>query len=167
LRAAISAARQVSVPEPSPLFWDHFSARVRHGVSAFEGGDGPRRAWSLFPGTVLGRFACVTLALALVGAAAWRIESARRAHPVAPSRAAAGAARGEVERAAHSSEAAADEVPWTLVTDAAANFDLDVATGAPGMSLQPGAAERAALQLSADEQRELVRLLHAAIEQPE
>ena len=29
LKAMMSAAADVAVPEPSPLFWDHFSARVR------------------------------------------------------------------------------------------------------------------------------------------
>ena len=32
LRAISQAAVQVDVPEPSPLFWDHLSARVREGV---------------------------------------------------------------------------------------------------------------------------------------
>src|SRR5215471_16146260 len=31
-RALIAAAATVEVPEPSPLFWDHLSARVREAV---------------------------------------------------------------------------------------------------------------------------------------
>jgi hypothetical protein len=34
LRAALRAAASVEVPEPSPLFWDHFSARVSEAVAA-------------------------------------------------------------------------------------------------------------------------------------
>ena len=34
LRATLSAAGDVDVPEPSPLFWDHFSARVHDAVEA-------------------------------------------------------------------------------------------------------------------------------------
>lgn len=34
LRAAIEAAADVSVPEPSPLFWSHLSQRVRDAVAA-------------------------------------------------------------------------------------------------------------------------------------
>src|SRR6185436_3564787 len=42
LRAMMSAAQEVDVPEPSPLFWDHLSSRVHEAVAA----DGePRRAW--------------------------------------------------------------------------------------------------------------------------
>ena len=33
LRAVMSAAAAVEVPEPSPLFWQHLSARVREAVS--------------------------------------------------------------------------------------------------------------------------------------
>ena len=34
LRAMMDAVADVTVPEPSPLFWDHFSARVRDAVAA-------------------------------------------------------------------------------------------------------------------------------------
>ena len=44
LRAMMSAAAQAEVPEPSPLFWEHFSARVRDAVAA----DGGRRRGALF-----------------------------------------------------------------------------------------------------------------------
>ena len=37
LKATISAAADVEVPEPSPLFWDHLSARVRDAVAALDG----------------------------------------------------------------------------------------------------------------------------------
>src|SRR5262245_19463877 len=32
LRAMLDEALTADVPEPSPLFWEHFSARVREGV---------------------------------------------------------------------------------------------------------------------------------------
>ena len=34
LRATMAAAADVDVPEPSPLFWDHLSQRVREAVAA-------------------------------------------------------------------------------------------------------------------------------------
>src|SRR4051794_31885113 len=34
LRAVMTTAAEVDVPEPSPLFWDHLSARVREAVAA-------------------------------------------------------------------------------------------------------------------------------------
>src|SRR5215208_4850297 len=33
LRSAIGAVAEVAVPEPSPLFWDHLSARIRTAVA--------------------------------------------------------------------------------------------------------------------------------------
>src|SRR5438045_2196212 len=33
LRGVLMAVGQVSVPEPSPLFWDHFTERVRRAVT--------------------------------------------------------------------------------------------------------------------------------------
>src|SRR5262245_49777261 len=32
LASVLSEAKQASVPEPSPLFWNHFSARVNEGI---------------------------------------------------------------------------------------------------------------------------------------
>ena len=34
VRRMMAAAGASDVPEPSPLFWDHLSARVREGVAA-------------------------------------------------------------------------------------------------------------------------------------
>src|SRR3990172_7363638 len=34
LRATLATVAEVEVPEPSPLFWDHLSARVRQAVEA-------------------------------------------------------------------------------------------------------------------------------------
>src|SRR5262249_53958131 len=44
LRAAVAAARNVDVPEPSPLFWDRFSTRVHEAVQA-EATRSTKRTW--------------------------------------------------------------------------------------------------------------------------
>jgi hypothetical protein len=44
LRSAMTAAAAVEAPEPSPLFWEHFSARV-HGAVAAEGTPPAGRVW--------------------------------------------------------------------------------------------------------------------------
>jgi anti-sigma-K factor RskA len=41
-RAMMALATDVAVPEPSPLFWDHLSDRVRQAVAAEPE---PRRSW--------------------------------------------------------------------------------------------------------------------------
>src|SRR4051812_50102911 len=42
LRASLQQLSSVKsdVPEPSPLFWDHLSARVQHGIDTAGGGTG-------------------------------------------------------------------------------------------------------------------------------
>jgi hypothetical protein len=42
LRAMMSAARDVDVPEPPPVFWNQFSIRVREAIAA---GGAPRPFW--------------------------------------------------------------------------------------------------------------------------
>src|SRR5438105_8300401 len=46
LRAAMSAAATVDVPEPSPLFWDHFSARVHRAIEAERESPAPQFGWA-------------------------------------------------------------------------------------------------------------------------
>ena len=36
LRAVLARSADVAIPEPSPLFWEHFSARVREDVRSAE-----------------------------------------------------------------------------------------------------------------------------------
>src|SRR5881296_2602817 len=50
LRAAMAAAADVDVPEPSPLFWDHFSARVHDAIAAEDAGAArPKGSRSFLP----------------------------------------------------------------------------------------------------------------------
>lgn len=41
LRAVLSATAEIDVPEPSPLFWEHLSARIREAVAAAEASGPP------------------------------------------------------------------------------------------------------------------------------
>src|SRR5207244_9810157 len=63
LKAMISAAAEVDVPEPSPLFWDHLSARVREAVAA-EGT--ARRPFWTWPRLTIPAAAVATAALLVV-----------------------------------------------------------------------------------------------------
>jgi hypothetical protein len=169
LREAVAAARQVEVPEPSPLFWEHFTANVRESIGASRPGSRAGADSARGLPLPLRWFAYVTLALVLVVVGAWSIESMRRGRAPAAARTDGAPQLPAEDREATVglSESANDDASWDLVTDIAATVDLETATDAAGLSLQPGAAERAALQMSPDEQRELVRLLQAAIEQQE
>src|SRR5579872_5303464 len=69
LQVVLSTARRLDVPEPSPLFWDHFSAQIHQAVAA-EGA--PRgRAWvgwasSLAGPVVAGTLAALVLAVLVI-----------------------------------------------------------------------------------------------------
>src|SRR5438034_8699386 len=52
LRATLASVAAVDVPEPSPLFWDHFSRRVHEAVAA-QGRPGRARLPWLFPATAM------------------------------------------------------------------------------------------------------------------
>src|SRR5947207_14104711 len=68
LRGAMAAAADLDVPEPSPLFWNHLSARVREAVEA-EGTPGLQwwspSTWPRFAVPVLGVLALIVLAVML------------------------------------------------------------------------------------------------------
>src|SRR5262249_53912350 len=72
LRATRAIVSDVEVPEPSPLFWDHFSARVREAVAAETAApDGWwQRLWS-WPRVVAS--ASAVAAVILIAAIAFRI----------------------------------------------------------------------------------------------
>ena len=52
---------------------------------------------------------------------------------------------------------------WVLVADLVGEMDWETA-GAAGLVVEPGDAEQAMLELSADEQRELTRLLRVELQ---
>jgi hypothetical protein len=143
LQGVLSEAERVSVPEPSPVFWPHFSQRVS---AAIENEATPANAWPawlrwqvLLP---LGAVATIVLALLIS----------------VPKNTAPGNAL--VAPAAPIAPVALDGVPsdsWNTVADLVGELDLETASAA-GV-IEPGLAERAVLELTAAEQQELTRLL--------
>ena len=168
-RDALMLARAEQVPEPSPLFWERFSARVHEALQdevALR--RRPAVAWLTTP-----RWrpvVAVALVALVVGGVAWSLrpesEPARQRTEVQATEAPVTVAESRPNAQEPSLEESAD-ASWKLVAELASNADLDTTTRAEGFALQPGTAERAALQLSPEEQRELVRLLQAAVERPE
>lgn len=146
-RAALEAARSETAPEPSPLFWEHFSARVRKAV-AEEPRSAGRSRWIWAP------LAAATAALALVIGAM----VARSPLPPAP-----GASRDAAvtENAAGLPDAEGEE-QWARVEDVADGVEWEDAADA-GLAVHPGAADRAVLLLSDEQREELARLLQTEI----
>ena len=146
LSSVLAEAKQLSVPEPSPLFWQHFSERVRTAIDedAVPGTHWPSwlRWQVLLP---LGAVAMIVLALMIA------VPKEDSATPSA-----------DDELAAFQADAPAATDSWVMVTELVGDIDLDTAMAA-GMVTTPGVVEQAVLDLTADEQRELTRLLKAEL----
>jgi len=143
----------------SPLFWDHFSARVEKAVRTE-----PRPAPSIW--AWLGAHGLTPLvavvALLLAAGAGWLARNARVPADTAPV---------NVESIASMTPAAGsdvaivpgdDEAAWAVLSAAAADMQIEDAHAA-GMGVHPGAVDRAVVDLSPAERNELGRLLQSEL----
>ena len=156
LRAARAMALQdevVEVPEPSPLFWDYFSARVREAVA---NEPAPPDGWSQRFRSWPGVLAPVCGVVAVVVAVAVMFEAPAPAPPrVAPSSAADVAPRYAVELLGDS--VTADDASLAIVANLTDSIGLDAAAEA-GLT-SDDSAEHAVTHMSAAELQQLERLL--------
>jgi hypothetical protein len=165
-RDALARALESDVPEPSPLYWERFSDRVRDGIRGTTPGAAGWRQWLDHAGL---RWALSgALVLAVIAGAAWRVMAPTMSHPPAssqpapPEASSAAPANGEATLDDVSVDAdpawavvrtLADDVPWSDAVDV-------------GLAARPDAAERVADTLTSRERSELLRLLQAEIKQP-
>jgi hypothetical protein len=155
LRAAMGAAADVSVPDPSPLFWDHLSARVRDAIADEEPAALRRAAW-------LGH-GWLRLAAAAAAAAALVIAfgtTLRRTPTPVPS---------DVPPAVSADLLRSNDVPafdddpaLTLLADLTSGMDWEAAAEA-GLVPEEGAVDSVVFALSAEQRIELHRLLQEAL----
>jgi hypothetical protein len=155
-----AAAVDRDVPEPSPLFWDHLSARVQDAIAA---DPRPEPAPFVWLGGI--RRLAPLAAIAVIVAALWSPLSTRwRPRPDA---ALPGVSVAPVtssvdhEQPLDAFDPKTSEV-WDVLTAAAADLELDAAHEA-GMAVQPAAIDRAVQGLNADELHELGRLLQTEL----
>lgn len=162
LRAMMSAAAEVAVPEPSPLFWEHLSDRVRDVVAA---GELPRSPWldltswrrRLMP---LSAVAAAVLVIAVLFNA--RLLSPRRPQATGP--AAVVATAGDTTDVWVDDPSEREDASLTLVANLTADLDLDSAREA---GLAPsGSAEHAVTHMGAADLRELRRILKEELARP-
>jgi hypothetical protein len=156
LRATIASINDTPVPEPSPLFWDHFQQRVAASV-AFE--PAPRRMnWVWWPAGA--GLAAAALLLAINFDARIVLPPVPDGPSQVTSRPAANDAEpGALARVELLNDSMTDDDPsLQLVADLTATVDD------PGLAVD-GSAEHAVTHLSAGELRELHRLLQAALKQ--
>jgi hypothetical protein len=154
LKAMMSAAANVDMPEPSPLFWDHFSARVRGAVAA-EGV--PRRSLWDWP-----RLMMPVAAAAIAGIILMIVLNTSRVST--PGTSTAPIAQDASVELLLDSQAGGDDTALTLVSELSSDLDFDSAREA---GLAPGgSAEHAVTHLNRGELRELRRLLQEELARP-
>lgn len=150
LRATMAAVSEVPVPEPSPLYWEHFSARVRDAVANERVGNrtGLDR-WSWLRAKTLWVAAASVAVLAV--AVTLRVDR----EPASTS-SVGGVAVSVIDLAEPLDPG--DDPSLSLVGDLAADLDWDAASEA-GFTTHVGVDNDAVNQLSEGERRELHQLL--------
>lgn len=155
LRAVLARAADDRVPEPSPLFWEHFANRVSEAV----------RTESMAPDSTpwLGRLRrpLATWAVAAAAAVLVILTVVWRATLHAPT-------MPRVAQTVATPDGAPREVPaldnpdaderWAVVRAAAEDLAWEDVHDA-GISARPGSTDGVVLELTADERLELARLL--------
>lgn len=137
------------VPEPSPLFWEHFSTRVREAVRAEGLPPAPGwSAWLRWP-ALAPMAALAALVVAMVATVA----------PTAPESVPQAVVAAEIPVLAPlADDSTATDLQWMALAELVGPLDWETADAA-GLAMTPGDAEVAVLDLDEDERRELSRLI--------
>ena len=154
LRAMMLVTSDAIVPEPSPLFWDHLSSRVRDAVAVEAS---PRREW--FDVSAWRRLLTPVFAVAAAGLVLALVVNVRGtiSRPGAAPRAVIAVADAGAGLDLLNDVAADEDASLTLVASLTDDADLDTVREA---GLAPaGSAEHAVTHMSGVELRELGRML--------
>jgi anti-sigma factor RsiW len=161
LREMIAAAADVETPEPSPLFWDHFSDRVRAAVRTEE--IAPRSWWRpvlpfpAFPGRLaLGAAAFIVVVLLTAISLRSPVRQEVSQQPGDTAAATAAPTAGET------STRAEEEAALQLIADLSSDLDWDAASEA-GLLPSAGWIDTVLSELSEGERAALEQLLHEEI----
>jgi hypothetical protein len=160
LRSVMTEAAAVDVPEPSPLFWEHLSVRVREAVDVEGRPSGARwlPSWPAWrPIVPIGALAMLALTATLM----WR-----PAHESStPANTSTGSAITDTAADAGDLTQLTDDSSLTLLADLTSDLDWDAASEA-GLAPWTGAVDDVVTSLSGGERRELHRLLQEALTRP-
>jgi hypothetical protein len=158
--ALVATPATNGVPEPSPLFWNHLSERVREAVAA-EPAPQPAR-----PYFNIGTAASLAAALAIIViGVAVTMRTAQPVSSVAPVLVLVPGGLPDIADAGTKlplSPLLNDDATWVVMGELASQLNWEDATEA-GLTTGPGAAERAIAQMSDEEQREVVELLQSEL----
>jgi hypothetical protein len=150
LRATMAAVSEVPVPEPSPLFWEHFSTRVRSAVADERAGNqAGLECWTWLQAKTLWVAAAAVAVLAV--AVTLRVD--REPASTSP----IGGVTMSITDVAEPLEPV-DDPSLSLVADLAADLDWDAASEA-GFTTHVSVDNDAVTQLSDEERHELHQLL--------
>jgi hypothetical protein len=166
LRSTMAAAARVEVPEPSPLFWDHLSERVREAVAA---DSVSRGAWwrpLTWPPTAVPAAAQAAGAAGVVVAIVFAaLLMSRVLSPVSPAGEPASSPAGPGVLLVWPE--LGDDPSLSLVADLATQMDWDGdAASELTAPSHVGAADQVMGELSAGERIEMRRLLQAELARP-
>jgi hypothetical protein len=152
LRATLAEARDDAAAEPSPLFWDHFAARVSAAIrDEAPPVPVPARRWPFERLTAAWTVAALVVVLGMT-TVVWRA-TLHAPTPVAD-------AAGERAPQPPAVETREMDQAWSNVRAAADNLQWDdVQTD--GLNARPGTAERVVMEMTAEERAELARLLES------
>ena len=162
LRSALRMAADAPVPEPSPLFWNHLSARVREAIA--EEATGERvsvssgwaaRLWSWQMVTAAVAAAAIIL-VAVNRQSSFGTNTAQSADAPAP---AVAATPGDLTPSID------NDPSLSFIADLAGELDWDDAVEA-GLTSGADAVERVVQDMSDDERRELRRVLQEEMGRP-
>jgi hypothetical protein len=160
LRSTVDLVGTEEVPAPSPLFWDHLSARIHEAIREEQFDDGRTIEWRSWLTDGPRWTAMIATAALVASIVVWRatvyapVPVPQSDLPARDRGAAASTAPAPGDRAAD----ADDDAAWAVVRAAADDLPWEDAHAA-GLSARPGAAEGLALEMTAEERQELVRLL--------
>jgi hypothetical protein len=163
LRQIVALTTQVEVPEPSPLFWDHFSERVREIVAAEP--EARHGRWGGRVGFGLTASLVGALAIIVVGFAV----TLRTGQPMPASSTEAEMTQTDLAGAGNdlssldALSSQSDDATWALMGDLASQIDWDAAAEVV-LVLNPGSADRALGTLSQEERQLVVELLEQEIQ---
>jgi hypothetical protein len=162
LRSAMRTAEDASVPEPSPLFWEHLSARIAEAVaeetsaaSVVAPAGWATRVWKWQVVTAALVAAAVVLAVAVNRRPVTDANSAQSAAAPAPAAATINDLTPSLE----------NDPSLSFIADLASDLDWDDAVEA-GLTGGADIVERVVQDMSDDELRELRRVLQEEMGRP-
>jgi len=147
------------VPEPSPLFWEQFSARVRQSI-AEQPPQSRLRALLTFPRAGIAA-AIAAAAVVIIAVGIWRSGLPVRGISV-PVHDAATASNGSAPEPALDDFNVEPDEGWALVQSIADDLEVEDMDDA-GVTARPGSADHVTTGLSESERIELARLLQSEI----